>query len=74
MRYVGTYEGPNGAPVTSNITLDEGRLFYVPPAGGRMALIAESETTFSTTGAPVVFEKDSSGAVISFTVHTSRPI
>jgi hypothetical protein len=41
--------------IPSSVTFENGRLFIVPPAGGKLPLIAESETRFSGSGAPVIF-------------------
>ncbi|HLG53827.1 MAG TPA: hypothetical protein VI485_00765 [Vicinamibacterales bacterium] len=70
--YAGTYEmkGPPGELVTFTVSVENGRLVAAPSTGGRFLLTAESETTFSASGAPVVFHKDASGAVSDFTVHT----
>lgn len=70
-----SYAGPyimkiEGNSIPSSVVLENGRLFVVPPAGGRLPLFAESETTFSASGAPAVFRRDPSGAVIGFTIHT----
>jgi hypothetical protein len=42
----------------------------VPPGGGKIPLVAESDTKFSALGAPVVFRKDATGAIIGFVIHT----
>ena len=69
------YAGPylmkiGGKEIPASVVLENGRLLVVPPAGGKFPLVAESETRFSAYGAPVVFRKDSGGAVTGFTIHT----
>jgi len=70
--YVGTYEAasPTGKPEVLVVTLDGDQLSAAPATGGTYALVAESDTTFSASGAPVVFHKDVKGVVTHFTVHT----
>ena len=71
-----SYAGPynmkmEGKSIPSSVVLENGRLFVVPPGGGgKLPLVAESETTFSASGAPVIFRKDASGAVTGFVIHT----
>ena len=69
--YAGPYEMKMaGKSIPSSLVFENGRLYVVPPGGGKLALIAESETTFSALGAPVVFRKDASGAISGFVIHT----
>jgi hypothetical protein len=69
--YAGAYNMMmGGKAIPSSVVLEHGRLFIVPPGAGKIALFAESETTFSAYGAPVVFRKDASGAVTGFVIHT----
>ena len=60
----------DGKAIPTSVVLEHGRLFVVPPAGGRFPLVAESETTFTASGAPAIFRRDASGAVTGFTIHT----
>jgi hypothetical protein len=59
-----------GKAIPASVVLENGRLFVAPPGAGRIALFAQSETTFSGYGAPVVFRKDANGAVTGFVIHT----
>jgi len=69
--YAGAYNMMmEGKAIPSSVVFEHGRLFVVPPVGGRFPLIAESETRFSASGAPTVFRRDASGAVTGFTIHT----
>jgi len=70
--YAGPYDmKAGGKSIPSSVAVENGRLFVVLPGGtGKIPLIAESETTFSALGAPVVFRTDASGAVLGFTIHT----
>ena len=69
--YAGPYEMKMaGKSIPSSLVFENGRLYVVPPGGGKLALIGESETTFSALGAPVVFRKDASGAISGFVIHT----
>jgi hypothetical protein len=71
-----SYAGPykmkiEGKSIPSSVVLENGRLWVVPPVGGRFPLFAESETTFTVSaGAPTIFRKDASGAVVGFVIHT----
>ena len=70
-----SYSGPYdmkmaGKSIPSSVVFENGRLYVVPPGAGKMPLVAESETTFSALGAPVIFRKDASGAVTGFVIHT----
>lgn len=71
-----SYAGPynlkiDGKLIPSSVVFENGRLWVVPPAGGKFPIIAESETTFVVlAGAPLIFQKDTSGAVIGFVIHT----
>jgi hypothetical protein len=56
--------------IPSSVVLENGRLYVVPPGGGKLPLVAESETKFSALGAPVIFRTDASGAVTGFVIHT----
>ena len=49
-----------GKSIPSSLVFENGRLYVVPPGGGKMPLVAESDTTFSALGAPVIFRKDAS--------------
>jgi hypothetical protein len=71
-RYAGPYDMKMaGKSIPSSVVLENGRLFVVPPGnGGKLPLVAESETTFSALGAPVIFRKDASGAITGFVIHT----
>jgi hypothetical protein len=70
--YAGPYDMKMGAKsIPSSVVLENGRLFVVPPGGGgKLPLVAESDTTFSALGAPVIFRKDASGAITGFVIHT----
>jgi hypothetical protein len=69
--YAGPYDMKMaGKSIPSSVVFENGRLYVVPPGSGRMPLVAESETTFSALGAPVIFRKDASGAVTGFVIHT----
>ena len=55
-----SYAGPynmmmDGKAIPTSVVLEHGRLFVVPPAGGKFPLVAESETTFTASGAPAIF-------------------
>ena len=70
-----SYAGPylmkiEGKEIPSSVVIENGRLLVVPPVGGKFPLVAESETRFSAYGAPLIFRKDSNGAVTGFTIHT----
>jgi hypothetical protein len=71
-----SYTGPynmkiEGKSIPASVVFEHGRLFVVPPVGGRFPLFAESDTRFTATaGAPVIFRKDASGAVTGFVIHT----
>jgi hypothetical protein len=71
-----TYAGPynlkiEGKSIPSSVVLENGRLFVVPPVGGKFPIFAESETTFTVSaGAPLIFHKDARGAVTGFVIHT----
>ena len=70
-----SYAGPYdlkmvGKSIPSSLVFENGRLYVVPPGGGKMPLVAESETTFSALGAPVIFGRDTSGAITGFVIHT----
>jgi hypothetical protein len=70
-----SYAGPYdmkvaGRSIPSSVVFENGRLYVVPPNGGKMPLVAESETTFSALGAPVIFRKDATGAITGFVIHT----
>ena len=71
-----SYAGPytmkiEGKAIPASVVFEHGRLFVVPPVGGKFPLVAESETTFAVmSGAPTIFRTDASGAVIGFTIHT----
>jgi hypothetical protein len=70
-RYAGPYDMKMaGKSIPSSVVFENGRLYVVPPSGGKMPLVAESETTFSALGAPVIFRKDASGAITGFVIHT----
>jgi hypothetical protein len=71
-RYAGPYNLKiEGKAIPASVVFEHGRLWVVPPVGGRFPLFAESETTFSVlSGAPTVFHKDASGAVTGFVIHT----
>jgi hypothetical protein len=71
-KYVGTYEGttPTGRKETFEVKFDGERLTAAPPGGGGYVLVPESETTFSASGAPVIFHVDAKGVVTDFVVHT----
>jgi hypothetical protein len=71
-RYAGPYDMKmGGKSIPSSVEFDNGRLYVVFPGGsGKVPLVAESETTFSALGAPVVFRKDPTGAVSGFVVRT----
>ena len=69
--YAGPYElKVAGKSIPSSVAFENGRLYVVMPGGGKLALVAESETTFTSLGAPVIFRKDASGAVAGFVIHT----
>jgi hypothetical protein len=69
--YAGAYEMTiGGKAIPSAVVFEHGRLFVVPPAGGRYPLVAESETAFTAVGAPVVFQRDADGAVTGFRIVT----
>jgi hypothetical protein len=69
--YAGGYDMKMaGKSIPSSVVFENGRLYVVPPGGGKMPLVAESETTFSALGAPVIFRKDGSGAIAGFVIHT----
>jgi hypothetical protein len=70
--YAGPYDMKmGGKSIPSSVVLENGRLFVVPPgSGGKLPLVAESDTTFSALGAPVIFRKDASGAITGFVIHT----
>jgi hypothetical protein len=69
--YAGAYNMLIGdKAIPASVLLENGRLYVAPPGAGKIALTAHSETTFSGYGAPVVFRKDSSGAVTGFVIHT----
>jgi hypothetical protein len=69
--YAGPYNMKMGEKlIPSSVVFENGRLYVVPPMGGRFVLVAESETKFLAGGAPVEFKKDASGAVTGFVIHT----
>ena len=69
--YAGPYDlKVAGKSIPSSVVFENGRLYVVPPSGGKMPLVAESETAFSALGAPVIFRKDASGAITGFVIHT----
>jgi hypothetical protein len=70
--YAGSYNMKiDGKLIPSSVVLENGRLFVVPPVGGKFPIVAESETTFTVSaGAPLIFQKDASGAVVGFVIHT----
>jgi hypothetical protein len=69
--YAGPYDMKmGGKSIPSPVVFENGRLYVVPPGGGKLPLVAESETTFSALGAPVIFRKDASAAVTGFVIHT----
>jgi hypothetical protein len=69
--YAGPYDMKmEGKSIPSSVVFENGRLYVVPPGAGKIPLVAESETTFSALGAPVVFRRGTSGAVIGFVIHT----
>jgi hypothetical protein len=70
--YAGAYNMKiDGKSIPSSVVLEDGRLYVVPPVGGKFPIFAESETTFVVlAGAPVIFHKDASGAVTGFVIHT----
>jgi hypothetical protein len=69
--YVGPYEMKvGGKSIPFSLVFENGRLYVVPPGGGKMPLVAESETRFLALGAPVIFSKDASGAISGFVIHT----
>ena len=69
--YAGEYTMKmDGKLIPSSVAIENGRLFVVLPAGGKLPLVAESETVFSASGAPAIFRRDANGAVLGFTVHT----
>jgi hypothetical protein len=71
-RYVGVYEGMTepGRKDTFEVKFDGERLTAGPASGGGYVLVPESDTTFSASGAPVVFHVDAKGVVTDFVVHT----
>jgi hypothetical protein len=71
-RYVGVYEGMTepGRKETFEVKFDGERLTAGPPNGGGYVLVPESDTTFSASGAPVIFHVDAKGVVTDFVVHT----
>jgi hypothetical protein len=71
-RYVGTYESttPTGRKETFEVKFDGERLTAAPIGAGGYVLVPESDTTFSASGAPVVFHVDAKGVVADFVVHT----
>lgn len=70
--YAGSYNMKiDGKSIPASVVLEHGRLFVVPPAGGKFPIFAESETTFVVSaGAPLIFHRDASGAVTGFVIHT----
>jgi hypothetical protein len=70
-RYAGAYDMTvAGKSIPSSLVFENGRLYVVPPGGGKMPLVAESETNFSAMGAPVIFRKDATGVITGFVIHT----
>jgi len=71
-RYVGTYEGttPTGRKETFEVKFDGERLTAAPAGAGGYVLVPESNTTFSASGAPVIFHLDEKGLATEFVVHT----
>ena len=70
--YAGSYNMKiDGKSIPAFVVLEHGRLFVVPPVGGKFPIFAESETTFVVSaGAPLIFHKDANGAVTGFVIHT----
>lgn len=70
-RYAGAYDlKVAGKSIPSSLVFENGRLYVVPPGGGKMPLVAESETKFSAMGAPVTFRTDATGAITGFVIRT----
>jgi hypothetical protein len=70
-RYAGPYEmKAAGKSIPSSVVIENGRLYVALPGAGKLPLVAESETTFSSLGAPVVFRKDANGVITGFIIHT----
>jgi len=71
-----TYAGPYdvkvaGKSVPASVVFESGRLYVVPPGnGGKLPLVAESDTNFTSLGAPVIFRKDANGVITGFVIHT----
>lgn len=61
--YVGRYQ-PNAA-ITVTVSIEDGKLMFDTPAGGKVELLPESENTFFSNGLPVTisFVKDETGKV-----------
>ena len=71
-KYVGTYEGTNeaGRKMTFEVTLTGDQLKAAPAGSGGFVLVPESATTFSASGAPVIFHVGPDGVPTDFLVHT----
>ena len=73
-RYAGSYQLENGQSVS--VAIEDGRLTLQPPAGNKMTLLAESETSFFLRGANMRFEfiSNAAGAVTELVIHQgTRP-
>jgi hypothetical protein len=70
--YAGAYGMKmEGKSIPSSVVLENGRLYVViPGGGGKLPLVAQSDTTFLALGAPLIFRKDPSGAISGFVIHT----
>jgi hypothetical protein len=71
-KYVGTYDGTNetGRKMVFEVTLNGDQLKAAPQDGGGFILVPDSPTTFSASGAPVIFHVGADGVPTDFVVHT----
>lgn len=67
-RYAGQYGTP-AAPASIVISFEEGRFTINTGGGGKIPLIAQTETSFTMEGTGVEFVRDSTGAVTAMIQH-----